>query len=183
MDDDAFADCLSAAQEGDEPAFATIWRAHHPAVRRYLTVVLGADTAEDVASEVWLDVARSLHRFRGSQDGFRGWLFTIARRRGVDARRAMGRRPSVVDLDAVRTLPTTERGPYELTELAWSTSDALNLIAALPADQAEIVALRVLGDLDVATVASLVDKSQGAVRVASHRALRSLASRLEQERL
>ena len=151
-------------------------------MRRYLTVVLGADAAEDVASEVWLDVSRSLHRFTGSQDGFRGWLFTIARRRGVDARRARGRRPSVTHLDAARALATADPGPVELAELAWSSSEALALIATLPADQAEIVSLRILAGLDVATVASMVNKSPGAVRVAAHRALRTLATRLAQER-
>ena len=40
----------------------------------------------------------------------------------------------------------------------------------LPADQAEIVLLRVLGDLDVDQVAAIVGKSTGAVRIAQHRA-------------
>jgi RNA polymerase sigma-70 factor (ECF subfamily) len=56
------------------------------------------------------------------------------------------------------------------------------LIARLPADHAEIVLLRVLGGLDVAEVASIVGKTPGAVRVASHRALRRLAQLLEQAR-
>ena len=51
----------------------------------------------------------------------------------------------------------------------------LRLVAALPADQAEMVMLRVVAGLDVATVAGLVGKSPGAVRVAVHRALKSLS--------
>ena len=47
----------------------------------------------------------------------------------------------------------------------------------LPADQAEIVLLRVLGDLDVAQVAAIVGKSPGAVRIAQHRALQRLQRR------
>ena len=48
-------------------------------------------------------------------------------------------------------------------------------MAALPADQAEMVMLRVVAGLDVATVASMVGKSPGAVRVAVHRALQRLS--------
>jgi DNA-directed RNA polymerase specialized sigma24 family protein len=44
----------------------------------------------------------------------------------------------------------------------------------LPGDQAEIVLLRVLGDLDVEEVAGIVGKTEGAVRVAQHRALQRL---------
>jgi RNA polymerase sigma-70 factor, ECF subfamily len=72
-------------------------------------------------------------------------------------------------------------------ELGWllagrsgqSTRAALALVAELPADQAEVVALRVLGGLDVAEVARIVGKRPGTVRVLAHRGLRRLARRVE----
>jgi RNA polymerase sigma-70 factor (ECF subfamily) len=48
-------------------------------------------------------------------------------------------------------------------------------VATLPPDQAEMVMLRVVAGLDVAVVADLVGKKPGAVRVAVHRALKSLS--------
>ena len=62
---------------------------------------------------------------------------------------------------------------------AQSTRAALALLAELPTDQAEVVALRVLGGLEIAEVARIVGKRPGAVRVLAHRGLRRLASRLE----
>jgi RNA polymerase sigma-70 factor, ECF subfamily len=62
---------------------------------------------------------------------------------------------------------------------AQSTRAALALIAQLPRDQAEVVALRVLGGLGVAEVARITGKRPGAVRVLAHRGLRRLAKRLE----
>jgi RNA polymerase sigma-70 factor (ECF subfamily) len=56
-----------------------------------------------------------------------------------------------------------------------STDDAINLVASLPAEQAEMVALRVIAGLDVAAVAGIVGKSPGAVRVSVHRGLRALS--------
>ena len=57
------------------------------------------------------------------------------------------------------------------------TAVALALIGSLKADQAEIVALRVIAGLDVAAVAKVTGKSPGAVRVTAHRGLRELARR------
>ena len=62
---------------------------------------------------------------------------------------------------------------------AESTRAALALIAELPPDQAEVVALRVLGGMSVDEVARIIGKRPGAVRVLAHRGLRRLAQRLE----
>jgi RNA polymerase sigma-70 factor (ECF subfamily) len=56
-----------------------------------------------------------------------------------------------------------------------STEQALALVASLPPEQAEMVALRVVAGLDVSAVAQIVGKSPGAVRVSVHRGLRALS--------
>jgi RNA polymerase sigma-70 factor (ECF subfamily) len=176
MNDEAFEGLLRAAQAGDERAYAALWRSSNARVLRYLTVVLGRDGADDVAGDVWLDVARSLSRFRGGEDDFRGWLFTIARRRVIDERRRRARRPPVIPMDDLdRAAGGSD--PADQVEEATDTAAALALIGSLKPDQAEIVALRVIAGLDVATVAKLVGKSTGSVRVTAHRGLRELARR------
>jgi RNA polymerase sigma-70 factor, ECF subfamily len=172
-----FQDVLCAAAHGDEGAFARLWRDNQPPLLRYLRVVSG-DTAEDVASEVWLEVSRGLSRFRGNEGEFRGWLFTTARRRMIDLRRYAARHPMMLienpgDLDY--------RAPDDTAAAAlehMSTEAALELIASLPHDQAEIIVLRVIACLDATQVGRIVGKRPGAVRVAAHRALRTLADRL-----
>jgi RNA polymerase sigma-70 factor (ECF subfamily) len=58
------------------------------------------------------------------------------------------------------------------------TEAALAHIARLPADQAEIVLLRVVGGLTVEEVARIVGKKPGTVRVLQHRALKRLSDDL-----
>ena len=58
---------------------------------------------------------------------------------------------------------------------------ALRLVSELPPDQADVVMLRVIGDLSVKDVASILDKQPGAVRALQHRAIRRLAARLGAE--
>jgi len=57
-----------------------------------------------------------------------------------------------------------------------STEAALAMIATLPADQSEVVLLRVLGGLSVKDVAAIIGKRPGTVRVIQHRALERLAA-------
>lgn len=168
---------LSAAVSGDEGAFAQLWRDAHPPLLRYVRVVAG-DAADDVAAEVWLEVARKLRRFKGTEPEFRGWLFTLARRRVIDMRRSGTRRPVrlTADVGELDRPATDDTAAAALDNL--STEEALALIATLPPQQAEVIVLRVIAGLDVAQVARITGKRPGAVRAAAHRGLRVLAVRL-----
>jgi RNA polymerase sigma-70 factor (ECF subfamily) len=172
-----FPEVMRAAAGGDEAAFARLWRDSQPPLLRYLRVVT-SEAAEDVASEVWLEVSRRLARFRGSEGEFRAWLFTTARRRVIDLRRYTARHPVLLAGDPGEL---ERRAPDDTAGAAlerMSTNAALDLIASLPREQAEIIVLRAVVGLDVAQVARIVGKRPGAVRVAAHRGLRALAARL-----
>ena len=172
-----FSDVLHKAALGDERAFAQLWRDNQPPLLRFLRV-LTSESAEDVASEVWLEIARGLGRFRGGEQEFRSWVFTMARRRVIDLHRYAARRPATVTSD-LKDLDRPSPGDAATAALEQiSTEAALGLIATLPHDQAEIVALRVIAGLDASQVADIVGKRPGTVRVASHRALRTLAAAL-----
>jgi RNA polymerase sigma-70 factor (ECF subfamily) len=176
---DQFAAVLSAAQAGDDAAFIRLWRETQPVLLRFLTV-RAPDVADDVAAETWLAALPQLRRFRGDEGAFRGWLVAIARNKLVDVRRRSGRRPEQLGgltFEHSSLAPDTA----DLAHERQATEDALRLIAQLPSDIAEMVALRVIVGLDVAEVAAVVGKSSGAVRVAVHRGLRRLARLLDEQ--
>ena len=169
----AFGVALASARTGDEAAFARIFRDIQPALLRYLRVI--ATDPEDVAGETWVQVVTGLRRFRGGEQDFRAWLFTIARNRAADVGRSRARRPVVpLDMTEAAQLLTTPDAADQALE-AVSTQAAMTLIKSLPPDQAEIIMLRVVAGLDTNAVAHIVGKRPGAVRVAAHRALRRLA--------
>lgn len=168
---------LRRARAGDETGFVVLWRALQPMLLRFLRVYAG-EGHEDLAAETWLQAVRDLPRFRGDAADFRRWLFTIARHRAIDAGRSRTLRPLLLvgdarDLDAETSAASAEE--QALTQL--STDDAIALVRRLPPAQADLVALRVLADLDVAAVAAIVGSTPGAVRVGVHRALKALAGR------
>jgi RNA polymerase sigma-70 factor (ECF subfamily) len=169
-----FADLLAAAQGGSEAAFSRLWRNANPALLRYLRVIApGAE--EDIAAEAWVHVVRGLASFRGEEQAWRAWLFTTARRRAIDLARHRSRRPETAldDLTAAQLPSSADSAETAMENL--STAAAVGLLAGLPPLQAEVILLRVVAGLDTESVARLLRKSPGAVRVAAHRGLRRLA--------
>jgi RNA polymerase sigma-70 factor (ECF subfamily) len=137
------------------------------------------DAAEDVASEAWLKAIGALDRFDGDEAAFRGWLVVIARNHFRDLARRAARRPEDLAGDLTEHLSVVD--PTDTVEAVLerrSTAAALRLVATLPREQAELVLLRVVVGLDVADVARITGRTPGAVRVAVHRAVRTLAARL-----
>lgn len=163
---------------GDEWAFRTVYRSVHPVLLRYVSVLVGPVDAEDVASEAWGQAFRDLARFEGDADGFRGWITTIARHRGLDHLRARGRRPVAdVGLEILGERPDPVDVEAETIELL-GTDKAMTMIRSLPLDQAEAIMLRVVMGLDAATAGAVLGKRPGAVRSAAHRGLKTLSRTL-----
>jgi RNA polymerase sigma-70 factor (ECF subfamily) len=171
---------LTEAQGGSAAALGALYRDLYPSVLAYLRAREPRD-AEDLTSEVFVNVAEGLSRFSGDESGFRGWVFTIARRRAVDAARQRGRRST----DPVPTETLDEIADH--TDTATTVTDrlgsdaALEIVRRLPERQADVVMLRVIAGLSVAETAAALRTRPGTVRVLQHRALRRLAELLEAE--
>ena len=174
----AFGITLADAQAGDQDAFAAIFRDVQPPLLRYLQVI-AASANDDIAGDTWLQVIAGLARFRGDERAFRAWVFTIARHRAIDIGRSQARRKTLLqrlgETDSRQVTPDT--ADVVLEQL--STRAVLAAIGSLPADQAEIIMLRVVAGLDAPSVAEIVGKTPGAVRVAAHRGLRRLATQID----
>jgi RNA polymerase sigma-70 factor (ECF subfamily) len=158
---------LVAAAGGDRDALGELWRSHQLSLLRYLRG-RGCTDVEDVASQVWIDVARGLPGFAGDEVDFRRWLFTIAHHRYVDEVRRQDRRRRAETAEPTRV----EHAPEDGDDLA----AALSLIRRLPPEMAEAVLLRIVGDLSVADVAEIMGKRAGTVRVLVHRGLQRLGT-------
>jgi RNA polymerase sigma-70 factor (ECF subfamily) len=166
---------IDAAKAGDESAYAALYLDTQPRLLGYAMGLVGAE-AEDVTAEAWLQIARDLSCFAGDLDAFRGWAARIVRNRAIDSVRARNRRPSQpMGLSAMPDQPT-EQDAADLALTNLSTGSAIALIARLPPDQAEAVLLRAVVGLDANAAGKVLGKRAGAVRVAAHRGLRTLAT-------
>jgi RNA polymerase sigma-70 factor (ECF subfamily) len=130
----------------------------------------------------------NLHRFEERarpEDGhgastFRVWLFRIARNVVADRQRARYRRPEE-QLDAAAAIadgvadPATEVARRDEASAAWRA------IERLPGDRRRAIILRFVDEMSTSEIAGVLGRSEGAVRVLIHRALRSVARDLDEE--
>jgi RNA polymerase sigma-70 factor (ECF subfamily) len=178
--DETFATVLVAAQAGASWACTQLWNDHAPAVAAFAHA-RGSREPDDLTSEVFLAVFDRLATFRGDPEAFRSFVFSIAYRRLVDELRQRGRRGETVELVAEDDPRRASSAEDEAT-LRLGEQRALALIASLPADQRDVMMLRIVADLTVEQVAVVVDKRPGAVKALQRRALERLRKKLDAPR-
>ena len=168
---DAWERLLAAANDGDARAYAQFLKAVTPVLRgvvRARGAGLGEATCEDVLQEVLLAV--HLKRFTWDHGApVRPWLYAIARHKVVDAFRTRGRKVDVPIEDFAEVL-AAEAGP-DPTDAA----DMAKLIGMLGGKSAEIIRKVSIEGLSPAETGEALGMSEGAVRVALHRAFKALA--------
>jgi RNA polymerase sigma factor (sigma-70 family) len=176
---ETFPTLLAAAQRGDGPAFEQLYRALAPAVAGYLRLQ-GASDSDGLTNDVFIGVFTALASFRGDEEQFRSWLFTIAHRRLTDDRRRQGRRPAVADGVAVED--AAPAGDVEDKALRHIGTERVRILAeGLAPDQRDVILLRMVGGLSVEQVAEALGKPQTAVKALQRRAVAALRRRFERE--
>ena len=170
---DKFDQVLTAARLGAGWAAELLWRSLAPAVAGYVRVQ-GAAEPDDLTSEVFIGVFRSLASFSGTEEQFRSWVFTIAHRRLVDERRRLGRRPPPSSLETdPGDGPVGHSAEHEALGRLGS-EQVRALCERLVPDQRDVLVLRLVGGLTVDEVAGVLGKSEGAVKALQRRALVAL---------
>lgn len=137
---------------------------HREPVWRFLVAVAGPEEADDCFQETFLAALRAYGRLP-RRANLRAWVFTIAHRKAIDARRARSRRPDPVE--AVADEPSPDGAGLADPEL-WG------LVRELPAKQRAAVVLRYVADLRHAEAAEVMGCSEEAARSNLHTALSKL---------
>ncbi len=137
--------------------------------------------ADDVAQEVCIAVLSALPRYQDMGRPFVSFVFGIASHKIADAMRSAARQ--ALPTADVPDGPDDRPGPEEMA-LAYLEAERVRaLLARLPAQQRELVALRVLFGLSAEETGRALGMSPGAVRVAQHRALARLRMLVAAEQL
>ncbi len=160
-----FDQLVEEAVNGSDSAFTLLWRNYQPRMVRYLAMF--TTEPEDLCSEVWIKIATSIKSFNGDSKAFKGWIYTIARNAATDLARKKARGGTSVELDDSDWIGENS-----------TMVEVMDLVKRLPQEYAEVIMLRVVADLDASDVAEIVGKTQGNVRVLTHRGLKQLKEML-----
>jgi len=170
---------IRRAQEFDQEALGWLYELFYPKVYNYAYLQLGdVQQAEDLASEVLLRVLESLkgYRFRGVP--LTAWVFRIARNYLIDLHRRRQRRPQVGLYEGI---PSAEDSPHAVAERTVAQDELRLALTGLTEEQRQVIILKFVEDMDNASVARVMGRSQGAVKSLQHRALVSLRKILSSE--
>ncbi|HEY1015518.1 MAG TPA: sigma-70 family RNA polymerase sigma factor [Herpetosiphonaceae bacterium] len=159
-----------------EPAdFALFYEQTHAVVFRYAYMLHGGGHAdvEDCAAEAYARAWRHRHKFSGDQEAALGWIITIARRIVIDQQR----RQRSFWAASAKQQPATAASPEQEALLREREQLALDLLAQVPLAQRDLLIMRYFLGWRVQAIASHLGRSEGAVSVSLHRALRALQAR------
>ena len=179
---------LVAAARVDPARFEALYRKYLAQVYSYAYYELGDHhDAEDATERTFVAALTNLHRFEERarpEDGhgastFRVWLFRIARNVVADRQRARYRRPEE-QLEAAAALADGAADPAAQVARRDEARAAWRAIERLPGDRRRAVILRFVDEMSTSEIAGVLGRSEGAVRVLIHRALRSVARDLDE---
>jgi RNA polymerase sigma-70 factor (ECF subfamily) len=169
-----FPQVLQAAVDGLEWAWVELYREFAPPVLRFLRSQ-GATEPEDLLAECFVQIVRNVATFSGDEAGFRAWTFTIARSRLADSWRRAGRRPVVPVADPTDHGEETVSGPEEAMMGDVAIAEILD---RLTPDQRAVISLRFVDRFSLAETAEILGRSEGAVKLLQHRAIKALRKAL-----
>jgi RNA polymerase sigma-70 factor (ECF subfamily) len=183
---DADRPAVEAARR-DPAAFEALYRKYVAQVYSFaLYETRDQHAAEDLTEQVFLHALRGLPTFReraaptdASASTFRVWLFRLARNALANDRRHRRRHPEAPLEDALGVAAPVDTAREVVTRdevaRAWAAIDRL------PEERRRALTLRYVEEMSAREIGEVLGRSEGAVRVLVHRALRSVADTLRRD--
>jgi len=170
---------VELAQRGDRDALEELYLIHFDRIYSYLHVSVGnKHDAEDLTTQTFLRMLEAIGKFRWQSAPFSAWLFRIAHNLAMDHFRASRRwQPEEeVPEPEVDESNTAETGALE----SIGRKSMLELIDDLSTDQQQVLTLKFVFNFSNGEAATILGKSEGAVKSLQHRALATLHKKLDQ---
>jgi len=171
----------------NQSEFREIYQEFQPKIRQYLSRMLGDQTAEDIAQEVFAKVSRSLDSFRG-RSSFSTWIYRIATNAALDKLRSPSFKRSSEHTPLEDSAGIVDRNVW--TGQAGSTVDqevirkemsecVREFVDRLPPDYGTVLILSELEGLKNREIADILEISLDNVKVRLHRARARLKIELD----
>lgn len=168
---------VERAQAGERVALEELYLIHFDRIYSYLHMTVGnRHDAEDLTTQTFLKMLESIGRFRWQAAPFSAWLFRIAHNLSMDHFRANRRwQPE----EEVPEPPDSEERSAEDEALqSIGRQSMLQLIDTLSPEQQQVLTLKFVFNFPNGDVATILEKTEGAIKSLQHRALVSLQKQI-----
>jgi RNA polymerase sigma-70 factor (ECF subfamily) len=163
--------------KGDRLAMGVLYARHHVRVFRFSLRLIGDESlAEDLATEVFLDVWRHADRFEG-RSAVSTWVLGIARFKALSARRR--RSAEQLDDEIAKTIEDPADDPAEVLEKNDTSKVIRNCLKRLAPHHREIIDLAYYHEKSLEEVAAIVGVPKNTVKTRMLRARMRLAGLLK----
>jgi RNA polymerase sigma-70 factor (ECF subfamily) len=169
---------VDRAQQGDREALEELYLIHFDRIYSYLHVSVGnRHDAEDLTTQTFLKMLESIGKFRWQSAPFSAWLFRIAHNLAMDHFRANRRWQPEEDPPEPDPDESTSAEAGALESIG--RKSMLELIEELSPEQQQVLTLKFVFNFANAEAATILGKTEGAIKSLQHRALVSLQKQLE----
>ena len=164
---------------GDKHAMQILFARHNVRVFRFLVRLVGdKSAAEDLVSEVFLDVWRQAGRFQGRSQ-ITTWLLAVARNKALSALRR--RSTEELDEEAVAAIEDTDNNPEVTIQNQQTSAILFNCLAQLSQPHREVIDLVYYHEKSIDEVAEITGVPQSTVKTRMFYARKRIAELMSAE--
>lgn len=171
---------LERVARGDRAAVPALLDRYGPLVWSIARRQVEASAAEDLVQEVFIQIWKSAERYDPERASEATFITTIARRRVIDHRRRVGRRPDVEEIQEDDA--GTDDGALEAVELADEARVAAEALEELRPEQRRVLRLAIVEGLTHTQIAEVTSMPLGTVKSHARRGLERVRALLEERR-
>ncbi len=173
-------DLIKAAVGGDSSAFGVLYDRYQAMIYRFVMIKVGRrEEAEDITHQVFLSAWQSVGTYRHKGFPFSSWLYRIARNQIIDHYRAGANRKGEVSIEKTDPESFAAAVDYAGNVAAKIELETVRAaVARLKPDYQDVIILRFVEDMSLKESAVALGKSEGAVKLLQHRAVRELKKAL-----
>ena len=160
---------IRKAKQGEAASFGILYDYYTPQIYRFIYLKTSSKSeAQDLLHEVFLKAWQNIASYDDRGLPFSSWLYQIARNRVIDYYRTKRDHSDITEVDLIAAPEVS------LLDNKLSLAKVMEAIKQLNEEHQNIIVMRFVNDLSSETIAAALDKSEGAVRLAQHRALNQL---------
>jgi RNA polymerase sigma-70 factor (ECF subfamily) len=173
---------IKSAVKGDASAFGQLYDHYQPMIYRFVAVkVSRREEAEDITHQVFMSAWLNVKSYQHRGHPFSSWLYQIARNQVIDFYRS---RRSDTPIDAIDPEYFAVATSAEFAiPMKLEVEAVRQAMKKLKPEYEDVIILRFIEDLSLKEVAGVLGKTEGAVKLMQHRAMRELKKILKDESL